>query len=108
MGAYLDVLLHANPKIFLEAKIMVTKTKKRKQTLEEVFTEAGLIPEWIARGKAEGIALGEARGEAKINEVVKNLHAMKMPIEMIARAVQMPVKKVNALVIKNEQGTLKK
>ncbi|MCL2762789.1 MAG: hypothetical protein FWD36_06245 [Treponema sp.] len=50
---------------------MATKTrKKRRQTYEEVFTEAGIIPVGIA---------------------------MKIPIEMIAEAVQMPVEKINAL-----------
>jgi len=99
MGFYLDVLLHANPRIFMEAKTMATKTRKRKQTFEEVFTEAGIIPEWIARGKAEGIAEERALGEAKLNDVVKNLFAMDMPLKTIAQVVKMPVKKVRALAI---------
>jgi len=98
MGSYLDVLLRANPEIFMEAKTMTTKTRKRKKTFEEVFTEAGIIPEWIARGKAEG----KAEGEAKLNDVVMNLLAMKMNVEMIAQVVQMPVKKVFAL--KNQRA----
>ncbi len=48
LDAYLDVLLRANPEVFLEALNMATRARKR--TFEEVFTEAGLIPKWIAQG----------------------------------------------------------
>jgi hypothetical protein len=46
MSAYLDVLLRANPQTFLEAWKMANGTA----TFEEVFTEAGIIPQWIERG----------------------------------------------------------
>jgi len=92
MAAYLDVLIRANPEIFMEVKTMPTKTKKRR-TFEEVFTEAGIIPEWISRGEA----LEKARGEARLNDVARNLLAMNLPVEMIAQAVQMPVEQVHAL-----------
>ena len=93
-GAYLDVLLRANPEIFLEVQNMAAKTRSREKTFEEVFTEAGIIPEWIARGKAEGIVEGKAEGKM---EVARNLLAMQMPVEKIAQAVQMPVEEVYAL-----------
>ena len=80
MGSYLDVLLHANAEIFMEAKNMAVKTRKRKRTFEEVFTEAGLIPEWIARGKKEGRAEGRAEGERKIINLLKS---GKSPEEII-------------------------
>ncbi|MCL2763043.1 MAG: hypothetical protein FWD36_07565 [Treponema sp.] len=63
---------------------------KTAPTLESILTEAGLLPEWIARGEAKGIAKGKA-------EVARNLFAMQMPVEMIAQAVQMPVEEVHAL-----------
>ena len=89
MGAYLDLLTRANPDIFLEAQTMAVKTKPRR-TFEEVFTEAGLIPEWIERGRVEGKAEGKT-------EVARNLFSMGMPIEDIAKAVQMPIEEINAL-----------
>jgi predicted transposase YdaD len=46
LSAYLDVLLRANPRAFLEAWTMANDTA----TFEEVFTEAGIIPQWIERG----------------------------------------------------------
>jgi len=83
--AYFDVILRANNKIFLEVLTMYAPT------LEEILTEAGVLPEWAARRDARAKAEGKA-------EVARNLHAMNIPVEMIAQAVQMPVEKVNALV----------
>jgi flagellar biosynthesis/type III secretory pathway protein FliH len=62
-GAYLYVLLRANPEAFLEAKKMA-----RKPTYEEVFTKAGLIPEWIERGVEKGIEQGREEGIKKGRE----------------------------------------
>ncbi|MCL2763483.1 MAG: hypothetical protein FWD36_09845, partial [Treponema sp.] len=89
LDAYFDILLRANRDTFLEVLDMKTAP-----TLESILTEAGLLPKWIAQGKAEGKAEGEAKGKA---EVARNLFAMQMPIEMIAQAVQMPVEEVHAL-----------
>ena len=33
------------------------KTRKKRKTFEEIFTEAGIIPEWIERGRVEGLAI---------------------------------------------------
>jgi hypothetical protein len=49
MDAYLDVIFRANPKAFMEVY------KMRAATFEEVFTEAGIIPEWMERGRTEGM-----------------------------------------------------
>jgi hypothetical protein len=51
LGAYLYMLSKANPKAFLEAENMA---KRKRETFEEVFTRAGLIPEWIERGREQG------------------------------------------------------
>ena len=66
-------------------------------TLEAMLTEAGVLPEWEARWEAQRQALEKVRGEARLNEVARNLLAMNMPVEMIAQAVQMPVEQVHAL-----------
>ena len=91
MGAYLDVLFRANPEILMEAKNMAVKTRKRKKTFEEVFTEAGLLPQWNAQAEAKGKKEGKA-------EVARNLLAMEMPIEKIAQAVQLPIEEIQALI----------
>ena len=97
-GAYLAALALANPRLFVEVGTMATKTRKKAKTFEEIFTEAGIIPEWINRGRVEGKAEGRVEGEVKgKTEVARNLLTMQMPIEMIAQAVQMPIEEIHAL-----------
>ena len=91
LDAYLDVLLRANPEIFLEAGNM---RKKARRSFEEVFTEAGIIPEWIEQGREQGIEQGR---EQEKEEVARNLLAMNMPVELIAQAVNLPIEKIRVL-----------
>ena len=96
LGTYLDVIFRANNKVFTEVLTMYAPT------LEQMLTEAGVLPIWEARWEARGEVRGEARGKAEgiaegKAEVVRNLLAMNMPVEMIARAVQMPVENIHAL-----------
>lgn len=49
LDTYFQTLLQANPKIFLEAVEML-----RKVTFEGVFTEAGILPEWMEQGRQQG------------------------------------------------------
>jgi hypothetical protein len=58
-GAYLNALIRANPEAFLEAQTMA------RPTFEEVFTKAGLIPQWIEQGIAQGLERGHEQGEEK-------------------------------------------
>ena len=69
-GAYLAALALANPELFVEEGIMATKTRKKKRSFEEIFTEAGIIPEWIARGEAKGITQGEANARQYFLELL--------------------------------------
>ena len=78
--AYFEILLKANPKTFLEAYNM------RAATFEEVFTEAGIIPQWIERGI-----------EQEKVRTAKNLLAKRMPIEEIAQVTELPVEKIRTL-----------
>ena len=71
-GIYLDVISKANSTVFKEAYRMNTAT------FEEVFTEAGIIPEWMARGEAKGIVKGKA-------EDARNLLAEGLTIEFVQR-----------------------
>jgi predicted transposase YdaD len=84
MSAYLDVLLRANPEAFLEAWRMANSTK----TFEEVFTEAGIIPQWIEQGK-----------EAKARVIALNLLAKGWTAEEVAETTDLSLEKVHSLVI---------
>jgi hypothetical protein len=50
LSAYLDVPLWVNPQTFLE----VWKMANGAAMFEEVFTEAGIIPQWIKQGIEQG------------------------------------------------------
>ena len=84
--AYFDVLLRANPEIFLEVIKMANGT----MTFEEVFTKAGIIPQWIERGIEQGIEQGKVK-------TAKNLIAKGMPIEEIAQVTELSIEKIQAL-----------
>jgi hypothetical protein len=87
--AYMDVVIRANPKVFLEVKTMA----KRRETFEEVFTKAGIIPEWLERGRKEGREQGLEKGKEII---ARNLLRMGMSVEEIAQAVELPVEKIRS------------
>jgi hypothetical protein len=85
LSAYLDVLLRANPQTFLEAWNMANGTA----TFEEVFTEAGIIPQWIERG----IERGE---EKRALAIARNLLARGWSVEEIAETTKLPVEKIRS------------
>jgi predicted transposase YdaD len=63
--------------------------KMRAATFEEVFTEAGIIPEWMERGRAEGEARGEAKGRTegernKALSIAQNMVNMGLPAAQTA------------------------
>jgi predicted transposase/invertase (TIGR01784 family) len=101
----MDVILRANPRVFVEVQTMA----KRRETLEEVFTEAGLIPEWMERGRKQGLEMGLEKGKEQGREegkeqglekgkeiIARNLLKMGMSVEEIAQATELPVKKIRA------------
>jgi len=83
LDAYMDVVIRANPRAFMEVETMA---KKRKETFEEVFTEAGLIPEWMERGRVQ-----------EKERTAQNLLKMGMPVKEIAQATELPVEKIHSL-----------
>jgi flagellar biosynthesis/type III secretory pathway protein FliH len=92
MDAYLDVIFRANPKAFLEVH------KMRTATFEEVFTEAGIIPEWLERGRVQGLEQGIEQGTERGKKIIaRNLLKMGMPIAEIAQATELPVEKIMQL-----------
>jgi predicted transposase/invertase (TIGR01784 family) len=89
IGAYLDLIIRANLKTFLEVQ------KMGYPTMEEVLTQAGYLPEWLERGRAQGIEQGIEQGTERGKEITaRNLIKMGMPIADIARATEMPIEKV--------------
>jgi len=96
--AYFNILIRANPEVFLE----VQKMANGAMTFEEVFTKAGIIPQWIERGIEQGIEQGIERGiergiEQGKEKTALNLLAKGMPIEEIAQITELPIEKVRAL-----------
>jgi hypothetical protein len=92
IDAYLDVIFRANPKAFMEVY------KMRAATFEEVFTEAGIIPEWMERGRAQGIVQGEAKGKAeKALDIAQNLVSLGVPFETVVSATQLDPEIVKTL-----------
>ena len=50
-------------------------------------------------GKAEGLSIGEARGEANAtNRMVKSMHSDGVPITKISQYASIPVEKVEAIL----------
>jgi hypothetical protein len=83
LSAYLDVLMRANSEAFLEAWNMANSTR----TFEEVFTEAGIIPQWIERGE-----------EKKALEIARNLLAKGWAAEDVAETTALSLEKVRSLL----------
>jgi len=83
LDSYFDVILKANSKTFLE----VTEMARRK-TFEEVFTEAGIIPQWIEQGK-----------EQRSLEIAQSLRAKGWTFNEIAEVTKIPATKVRAAVV---------
>jgi hypothetical protein len=63
LSAYMHVLLESNTKTVEEFYRMKNKNR---ETLEDVLERLGLTKQWEARGKSEGIAIGEARAKAEV------------------------------------------
>jgi len=59
------------------------KAKKREPTFEEVFTRAGLIPEWIERGRVQGM-----------ETVARNAMAKGLPVDVIHDITGMDVETI--------------
>jgi hypothetical protein len=91
LDAYLEVLLKANPKAFLEAKNMA---KRRRETFEEVFTRAGLIPEWIERGREQGLEQG-------LEVAARNALAQGASLDFVQKITGLDIKTINQLAMNN-------
>ena len=98
IDAYLDVVLRANPRVFMEVETMA----KKRETLEDVLMEYGIIPEWLERGREQGIEQGIEKGKEQGLEkgkeiIARNLLGMGMSVEEIAQATELTVEKIRSL-----------
>jgi len=88
LGAYLNVLIRANPEAFMEAENMA---RKKRKTLEEVFTEAGFIPEWTERarvqGREQGLEQGKREGERNIINLLKSGKSAEEIIQLMENGI---------------------
>jgi predicted transposase/invertase (TIGR01784 family) len=92
IAAFLDIILRANSKTFLEVQ------KMGYPTMEELLTEAGLLPGMIERSRVKGIEQGIEKGTEQGKEIIAlNLLKMGMPIAEIAQATELPVEKVKQI-----------
>jgi hypothetical protein len=81
IDAYLDIILRANPKAYLEVY------KMGYPTLEELLTESGQIPKWLEQGRVQGTEQGK-------EITARNLLKMGMPIAEIAQATELPFERI--------------
>ncbi|MDR0465716.1 MAG: hypothetical protein LBG94_11470, partial [Treponema sp.] len=110
LSAYISILLDTNPDIFEELQNMAVRTRKKRETFEEVFTEAGIIPEWMERGFKKGIVQGREEGleqgrekgleeglkQASI-QIAKNLLAEGSSHEFIQKITGLNIEKIKDL-----------
>jgi hypothetical protein len=82
LGAYFDAILQANPKPFQEVVQMSNGTL----TIEEVLTQAGLIPKWIDQGREEGVI-----------KIAQNLLKKGWSVEDTAEVAELTIERVQAL-----------
>ena len=100
LDAYMDVIIRANKKTYMEVN------KMWRDTLVEVLEETGALPQvieaivekregkWEEQGRVQGLEQGLEQGRER---TARNLLDMGMPIEDIARASELPIEKIRAL-----------
>jgi len=109
LDTYLYILLKTNARIFKELQHMAVRTRKKRETFEEVFTEAGIIPEWMERGFKKGIVQGREEGLEQGNEegrekariqIAKNLLAKGSTPELVQEITGLSLEKINSDIFK--------
>jgi hypothetical protein len=95
LGAYLDVLMGEHPKAFLEAEKM---TRAKRKTLEELFTEAGILPEWTERARIQGLEKGLEKGlEQGLETAARNALAQGASLEFVQKITGLDIQTINSL-----------
>ena len=93
VGAYLDAIVRANYLAVEEAM----KMSNAARSLDEVFERTGLAAKWEARGKAQGLAIGEAKSEERAIKVAQNMINLGLPLETVASATELDPERVKAM-----------
>jgi predicted transposase YdaD len=88
LGAYLDVIINANRKTFLEVYGMLATT------IEEIFAEAGIIPKWMEKGIEQGMEKGH---EQEKLEIARKMKAINRPLTEIAQITGLSTETVQNL-----------
>jgi len=91
LGAYFAMMLRANRKEFLEGMNMA---RNRLPTLEEVLTEAGLLPEWIEHARVKGLEQG-------LETAARNAMVKGLPIDVIHDITGLDIETLQQLAINN-------
>jgi len=73
--------------------------KRRRPTFEEVFTEAGIIPEWIERGRTQGLEQGREQG---LETAARNAMIKGLPVDVIHDITGLDIEAINQLAMSNE------
>ena len=63
--------------------------KMRNPRFEELFTKAGIIPNWIARGKTEGKIEGKIEGKTEERQYFLELINQGLSVEEIKQRLTM-------------------
>jgi predicted transposase/invertase (TIGR01784 family) len=100
LGAYLDAIINANYKTFLEVYGMLI------DTLDEIFAEAGIVPVWVERGMAQGIEQGMEKGikqgiEQDRLEIARKMKSMGDSVERIQIITGLSFETIEQLEIRN-------
>jgi len=91
LSAYLNVLLRANTKAFMEAENMA---RRGLPTLEEALEETGLLPIMMERREKRGRAEGMAE---KALEIAGKMKEMGDPVEKIQTVTGLPTETIEHL-----------
>jgi hypothetical protein len=86
MSAYLDVLMRANPRTYMEVNNMA----KTYPTLDELFIQSGFTQRMEERFRMQG-------SENTKEQIAQNLLSRGMPITEIAEIAELPVEKVREI-----------
>jgi hypothetical protein len=91
LDAYLDVLMDENPEAFMEAEKMA---RQKRKTFEEVFTEAGYIPEWLERSRIQGLEQG-------LEAAARNALAQGASIDFVQKITGLDIQTIEQLAMNN-------
>jgi len=95
LGAYLYVLMRANPKSYLEGLNMA---RKKIPTMEEILTEAGLLPGMIEYSTKKGLEQGLKEGlEQGLETAARNALAQGASFDFVQKITGLDIQTITSL-----------